>query len=291
MQRDRTFEHYQDLDSLRTEAELLVSSRWRAGARARSSSSRSRPPDETNDNIVAQWAPIQPMEPGSSRTWRYKITRDPRGRRDHAGRRGAQPNRTKPRALGSAEPATPNSTRFIIDFTDGQLPFYAKASPTRVQVVPSISNGRILRTFLVPNPKTEGFRAGIDVEVPAGQSADIRAFLKAGNKALTENLDLPVASANEPRSETGAWLTTSACASTSGSGSPASCGPGRWRRSSRPGGHVRVNGQRAEASSEGGQGRRRADDLAPFPRPCAQGARRAERRGPASEAEMLYEEL
>jgi glucans biosynthesis protein len=98
--------------------------------------------------------------------------------------------RTRPKALGSSEPVTPTMARFIIDFTDGQLPFFAKA-PEQVQVVPSISNGRIVRTFLVPNPQTGGFRAGIDVDVPAGQSADIRAFLKAGNKALTETWTYP----------------------------------------------------------------------------------------------------
>ncbi len=81
-------------------------------------------------------------------------------------------------------------TRFIVDFTDGNLTFFHKA-PDQVQVVPSISNGRILRTFLVPNPQTGGFRAAIDVEVPVGQSADIRAFLRAGTRALTETWTYP----------------------------------------------------------------------------------------------------
>ncbi len=81
-------------------------------------------------------------------------------------------------------------TRFIIDFTDGQLPFHQKM-PEGVQVVPSISNGRIVRTFVVPNPQTGGFRAAIDVDVPAGQTADIRAFLRAGSRALTETWTYP----------------------------------------------------------------------------------------------------
>ncbi|KAF0126128.1 MAG: periplasmic glucans biosynthesis protein, partial [Xanthobacteraceae bacterium] len=47
------------------------------------------------------------------------------------------------------------------------------------------------RTFLVPNPQTRGFRAGIDVVGEAGQTADLRAFLRTGNKALTETWTFP----------------------------------------------------------------------------------------------------
>jgi periplasmic glucans biosynthesis protein len=98
--------------------------------------------------------------------------------------------RTRPKALGSNEPVTPQMTRFIIDFAEGQLAHFLKA-PEQVQVEASVSAGRVLRTFIVPNPKTEGFRAGIDVEAPAGQAIDVRAFLKAGPRALTETWTHP----------------------------------------------------------------------------------------------------
>ena len=58
-------------------------------------------------------------------------------------------------------------------------------------MVPTTTAGKITRSFLVPNPHIGGFRAGIDVELPPGQSADIRAFLKAGNRALTETWTFP----------------------------------------------------------------------------------------------------
>jgi glucans biosynthesis protein len=60
-----------------------------------------------------------------------------------------------------------------------------------VELVPSISQGRVLRSFIVPNPKTEGFRAFIDVAVEPGQSADLRAFLRTGQRALTETWTYP----------------------------------------------------------------------------------------------------
>jgi periplasmic glucans biosynthesis protein len=190
MQRDRSFEHYQDLDlhyELRPSYWVEPLEGWSDGKVELFEIPTS---DETNDNIVAQWAPAQPLEPGQSRTFRYKITATMDEGEITPGGIARNTYRTRPKALGSAEPVSPTMTRFIIDFTDGQLPFFAKAAD-QVQVVPSISNGRIVRTFLVPNIQTNGFRAGIDVEVPAGQSADIRAFLKAGNKTLTETWTYP----------------------------------------------------------------------------------------------------
>jgi periplasmic glucans biosynthesis protein len=190
MQRDRNFEHYQDLDlayELRPSYWIQPLDDWGDGKVELFEIPTS---DETNDNIVAQWASSTPMEAGQSRTWRYKITSTIEEGDITPGGIARNTYRTKSKALGSGEAVSKTTARFIIDFTDGQLPFYSKA-PDQVQVVPSISNGKILRTFIIPNPQTKGFRAAIDVDVPAGQSADIRAFLKAGNKALTETWTYP----------------------------------------------------------------------------------------------------
>ncbi|MBE7220500.1 MAG: glucan biosynthesis protein, partial [Caulobacteraceae bacterium] len=88
------------------------------------------------------------------------------------------------------EVASPGSRRFIIDFSGGDLAYYA-TDPSLVQVVPTSTNGRITRSFLVPNPHINGFRAAIDIEVPPGQSTDLRAFLRAGNRTLTETWTFP----------------------------------------------------------------------------------------------------
>jgi glucans biosynthesis protein len=60
-----------------------------------------------------------------------------------------------------------------------------------VQLVPSTSTGQITHTFLMPNPHIDGFRAAIDVKLEPGQSTDLRAFLRAGNRALTETWTYP----------------------------------------------------------------------------------------------------
>ncbi len=60
-----------------------------------------------------------------------------------------------------------------------------------MEIVPSTSNGKILHTFIVPNEHIGGFRAAIDVKLDFGQSADLRAYLKAGNRTLTETWTYP----------------------------------------------------------------------------------------------------
>jgi glucans biosynthesis protein len=60
-----------------------------------------------------------------------------------------------------------------------------------VEIVATTSTGRILRTFLSPNAHVRGFRAGVDVAIDPGQSADVRVFLRAGQKALTETWTFP----------------------------------------------------------------------------------------------------
>jgi glucans biosynthesis protein len=91
---------------------------------------------------------------------------------------------------GSHEPGDPTTRRFLIDFAGGDLGYYL-SDPAQVQVVPWTSVGQITRTFVVPNEHTRGFRGAFDVKLEPGQSTDLRAFLRAGNKALTETWTFP----------------------------------------------------------------------------------------------------
>ena len=99
--------------------------------------------------------------------------------------------RVAARALGSPDPPPPpGTTRFLIDFAGGDLSYYM-SDPSLVETVATASTGRILRTFLTPNTHIRGFRAGVDVAVDPGQSTDLRVFLRAGPKALTETWTFP----------------------------------------------------------------------------------------------------
>ena len=190
LQRDRVFEDYQDLDlayEMRPSYWVEPKTGWGDG---RVELFELPTQDETNDNVVAYWVSNDPVEVGKSIAVNYTITAGLNLARLSPGGRALKTYQTQARALGSKEVASPGSRRFIIDFAGGDLSYYS-TDPSLVSVVPTVSNGRITRSFLVPNPHISGFRAGIDVELPPGQSADIRAFLKAGNRALTETWTFP----------------------------------------------------------------------------------------------------
>ncbi|MBK9081572.1 MAG: glucan biosynthesis protein G [Rhizobiales bacterium] len=184
MQRDRVFEHYQDIDNeyhLRPSYWVEPREGWGEGKLELVEIPTT---DETNDNIVAYWTPKQALEPGAPLRLSYKIT-SVGARRLNPGGYAINTFQTEPRARGSAETPPPGARRFIIDFVGGDLAYYL-GDPGQVQIVPSLSAGQIVRTFVTPNPETKGFRAAIDVQLDPAQTAQLRAFLKAGPNALTE---------------------------------------------------------------------------------------------------------
>ena len=190
LQRDRVFEDYQDIDlayELRPSYWVEPKVGWGDG---RVELVELPTLDETNDNIVASWVPNEPTDPGKPLTVAYTITASLNLARLSPGGRVLKTYQTQARALGSREVAPPGSRRFIIDFSGGDLGYYG-FDPSLVEIVPTSTNGQITRSFLVPNPHINGFRAAIDIELPAGQTTDLRAFLKSGNQALTETWTFP----------------------------------------------------------------------------------------------------
>ena len=190
MQRDRVFEHYQDLDlGYESRPSYWIEPRgdWGDG---RIDLVELPTSDETNDNIVAFWTPRNPLEPGQAQTWGYRIKAMAQESKLHPGGRALNSYQTIAKALGSNETVAAGSKRFIIDFAGGDLPYY-QAAPDTVQIVASTTAGKISRSFLVSNPHIDGFRAAIDVALEPGQTADLRVFLKAGTRALTETWTTP----------------------------------------------------------------------------------------------------
>ena len=185
MQRDRLFEHYQDLEAYyhqRPSYWIEPTSHWGEGR----VELVELPTDaEVHDNIVAFWTPKQPMEPGQDIQFGYRIRALNEGSDLHPGGKVINTFHAPARASGSPEPSDPTARRFLIDFAGGNLAYYLP-DPAQVQVVPSTSSGRIVSTSVIPNEHTGGFRATIDVKLEAGQPTDLRAFLRAGSRTLTE---------------------------------------------------------------------------------------------------------
>ena len=139
---------------------------------------------------MAAWAPKEGLDAGKSLTYAYRITALTTDQDLSPAGRTVATFRAEPRAHGSAETPPPGATRFLIDFAGGDLSYYM-SDPSMVEAIATASNGKILRTFIMPNAHTRGFRAGVDVAVDPGQSTDLRVFLRSGSKALTETWTSP----------------------------------------------------------------------------------------------------
>jgi periplasmic glucans biosynthesis protein len=190
MQRDRVFENYQDLEAFyhqRPGYWVEPIGQWGEGW---VELVELPTPDETHDNIVAYWTPARPYEPGQEVTISYRLRAATAIGQMHPGGKVVNTFQTPARASGSNGPSDPTHRRFLIDFAGGNLPYYLGA-PEQVQLVPSTSMGQITHTFVMPNGHTNGFRAAIDVKLERGQSTDLRAFLRAGNRTLTETWTYP----------------------------------------------------------------------------------------------------
>ena len=185
LQRDRAFDHYQDLDlAYERRPSYWVEPRegWGEG---RIELLELPTSDETNDNIVALWTPAQTLEEGKVFAFGYRLTSLIDETKLSPNGRAVNTFITQAKANGASDAVPLGAHRIIIDFAGGDLEFYL-ADPAALELVPSVTHGRIIRAFLVPNPHISGFRAAIDFVADAGQPTDIRAFLRSNVHALTE---------------------------------------------------------------------------------------------------------
>ena len=200
MQRDRSFESYQDLElGYESRPSYFVEPKgdWGPGCVELIELSA---PDETNDNIVASWVPaVAPasLEPFS---YSYRLTAYLDDARLSPNGRAVNTFMAPSRALGSSEKDSPGTRRFMVDFASGDLAYYA-ADPSQVKVVATASNGAILRARLAANPHIDGLRAMFDVAVKPGETSDLRAYLRAGSRSLTETWTFPWTAPTAPTSQ------------------------------------------------------------------------------------------
>ena len=190
IQRDRAFEHYQDLDlayELRPNCWIEPTGAWGEGHVELLESPAT---DETTENIGAFWVPREAPEPGKPFTLGYRMRSTLEMARLSPGGRAIGAYQTEVKASNPKEQAPPNARRFLIDFAGGDLPFFL-TDPSAVAATITTTNGRILRSSLTPNPHVKGLRASFDLQLEPGQSTDLRVFLRNGSRAVTETWTRP----------------------------------------------------------------------------------------------------
>jgi len=184
-QRDRRYEHYMDIELAYEERPsywIEPKEDWGSGVVELVELATK---DETADNIVCAFVPDGPIDPGKPFTFSYRIHSLNEGLNLHNLAVVTNTFNAPAYALGSNEQQAGNARRFMVDFAGGEMEYYLK-NPGLVKIVASARNARIFRTFLVPNPKGQGFRAMIDVKFEDNQVGTVRAFLSSGQKPLTE---------------------------------------------------------------------------------------------------------
>ncbi len=190
MQRDRKFSSYQDLElnyQLRPSYWVETTDTFDGG---RVELVELPTTDETNDNIVVSFVPDEPIEQGRAVNFNYRIVSSLNMARLSPNARTAYTFQAPARALGSRETPPAGSRRFLIDFSGGDLAYFSQDAGL-VEAVASISQGSVLRAFVMSNPHVKGIRAIVDVQTPQGAVGDIRVFLRASGRTLTETWTFP----------------------------------------------------------------------------------------------------
>jgi len=183
LQRDRNFENYQDTGTFydrRPSLWVEPLEPWSEGA----VQLVEIPSDyEIDDNIVAYWVPQAPVQAGSTWTFKYRlhwVAEEPypanlgRVIATRVGRGG----------VAGIRPPPPNKSRIVIDFGGGPLESLDEKAP--VQLVLNATGSRIENETVLPVEGTNRWRAFFDVKPENMNPVDLRAYLRLGDRALTE---------------------------------------------------------------------------------------------------------
>lgn len=179
MQRDRNWSDYSDLEATyerRPSYWVTPQGDWGEG---RLELLELTAPDETSDNIVAFWNPAALPEIQKLQKYAYRLS----------ARLDEHPQTTAfvASTFVHDRPNVDGRRRriFIVDFAGGDLAFWLKDA-SRVEAVVSATRGDVADQKLVAHERIKGFRVFVEVSLPAGESCDLRLYLKTGTRALSE---------------------------------------------------------------------------------------------------------
>ena len=176
LQRDRQFDHYQDLAGryeLRPGLWVQPGKAWGTGA---VELVEIPSPNEWNDNIVAYWVPQEKPNRGQEFHIAYTLLAS-----------SAEPETCKLLRV-EATRITPEHEkippRFVIDFGGKDLPSPAPDAP--VESTAQASHGTIRNLVTEKNEVTGGWRCFFDLADAGKEPVDLRLFLRVGSEVISE---------------------------------------------------------------------------------------------------------
>jgi glucans biosynthesis protein len=183
MQRDRDFGNYQDLEAhyhARPGYWVEPQGEWGEG---QIDLLEIPTANEAFDNIVAFWTPRTALPNGQPAEFRYRISALSTTWELHPLAQAQHSFDGSDDADGIADGL--GKKRLIVDFAGGDLAYY-QDDVGRLEIVATTTSGTIDATIIVFNSVSRGVRAIVDARLPAGQTAELRIFLKSRNRTLTE---------------------------------------------------------------------------------------------------------
>lgn len=139
--------------------------------------------DETFDNIVAYWTPDEQLKAGQKRQWRYRLSwlddipfpnAVARATGTWTGM-GGRPGHKRPDGV----------RKFVIDY-QGSV-FEGLGRDDDVQLVVTASRGEVSNSYNHPVvDQRQRWRAFFDIQATGPEPVDLRAFLRKGDRALSE---------------------------------------------------------------------------------------------------------
>ncbi len=181
VQRDRNFDHYQDLETrpeLRPSVWITPGGHWGTGTLELVEIPS---PEDIHDNIAAFWVPERPAQPGDALSFSYTMSwyaEDP-GR--PPGGRAVSTRQDRGTAKGAR--------RLVVDFTGKRLAELPSKAAVRAVVTVGSGTGKegdLLEEQVMKNPVTGGWRLVFQVRPKSDNPLELRAFLAKENEVLTE---------------------------------------------------------------------------------------------------------
>lgn len=182
LQRDRNFDHYQDLQAnyhRRPGLWVQPIGDWGEGAVQLIEIPTS---SEVNDNIVAFWVPRTPVKGGDRIEIGYWLSA--LSDEDRLSPRGRTIATRESTAAYSGANAPERTRRFVVDFAGGGLDELKAEQPVDGDVW--LSSGRVRDKRIQPVPPLGAWRMTVDVEADGGKPIDMRAYLKLFGEPMTE---------------------------------------------------------------------------------------------------------
>jgi glucans biosynthesis protein len=185
LQRDRNFDHYQDLESryeLRPSAWIVPRGDWGPGDVRLIQIPSTR---ELDDNIVAMWVPAQLPTAGTPLRIAYQIVW---GAEDRAlpPAPGGRVVATRI-GTGAAVPgvASPPGKTYVLDFAGDALNALPSTADVKA-IVTAGSAGQIVEQHVEKNPVSGGWRVSFRLQFTEQSGVELRCYLKYRSDVLTE---------------------------------------------------------------------------------------------------------